>query len=113
MRFQGPRGIRSTAMAEETEEGTCRCWWRRSLRCSHLLPAASRSTPLSAAVGTPSGSWKRQILMAKVFEKSSLPIVFCPSQRNAQWSVEMTDSASVRTAFQSTSQLDLSRTGGE
>jgi hypothetical protein len=48
-----------------------------------------------------------------IFEKSSLPIDFWPSQRNAQWSVEMTESASVRTAFQSTSQFDLSRTGGE
>ena len=38
-----------------------------------------------------------------IFEKSSLPIDFCPSQRNAQWSVEIADSVSVRTAFQSTS----------
>ena len=48
-----------------------------------------------------------------IFEKSSLPRVFCPSKRNAQWSVEIADSASVRTAFQRTSQFDLSRTGGE
>src|SRR5256885_13505774 len=48
-----------------------------------------------------------------IFEKSSLPSVFCPSQLNAQWSVEITDSASVRTAFQRTSQFALSRTGGE
>src|SRR3954468_22846449 len=48
-----------------------------------------------------------------IFEKSSLPSVFWPSQRKAQWSVEMAESASLRTAFQSTSQFDLSRTGGE
>ena len=47
-----------------------------------------------------------------IFEKSSLPIVFCPSQRNAQWSVETTERMSVRTAFQSTSWLALSRGGG-
>ncbi len=46
-----------------------------------------------------------------IFEKSSLPSVFWPSQRNAQWSVEIAESASERTAFQSTSQLDLSRDG--
>ncbi len=38
-----------------------------------------------------------------IFEKSSLPSVFCPSKRKAQWSVEITDRASPRTAFQSTS----------
>src|SRR3954468_8666365 len=48
-----------------------------------------------------------------IFEKSSLPSVFCPSQRNAQWSVEIAESASVRTAFHRYSQFDLSRTGGE
>src|SRR5947208_16708361 len=48
-----------------------------------------------------------------IFEKSSLPSVFWPSKENAQWSVEIADSASVRTAFQRTSQFDLSRTGGE
>ena len=44
--------------------GTCRCWRTRSSRCSPPLPAASRSMPRSAAVGTPSGSWRRPILMA-------------------------------------------------
>ncbi len=48
-----------------------------------------------------------------IFEKSSLPIVFCSPHVNAQWSVEITESESVRTAFQRTSQFDLSRTGGE
>ena len=33
-------------------------------RCSRRLPAAFRSTPRSAAVGTPSGSWRRPTLMA-------------------------------------------------
>src|SRR5213082_3432019 len=32
-----------------------------------------------------------------IFVKSSWPSVFCPSQRNAQWSVEIAESASVRT----------------
>ena len=48
-----------------------------------------------------------------IFEKSSLPIVFWPSSRKAQWSVEIADSTSVRTASQSTGWFDLSRTGGE
>ena len=48
-----------------------------------------------------------------IFVKSSWPSVFCPSQRNAQWSVEIAESASVRTAFHSTSWLEESRAGGE
>ena len=48
-----------------------------------------------------------------IFEKSFLPSVFCPSQVKAQWSVEIAERSSFRTAFQSTSQFDLSRTGGE
>jgi hypothetical protein len=47
-----------------------------------------------------------------IFEKSSLPSVFCPSQRNAQWSVEIAERMSVRTAFQRTSWFALSRGGG-
>src|SRR5213075_1545010 len=47
-----------------------------------------------------------------IFEKSSLPSVFCPSQRKAQWSVEIALRMSVRTAFQSTSWFALSRGGG-
>ena len=47
-----------------------------------------------------------------IFEKSSRPSVFCPSHLNAQWSVEIADSTSVRTAFQSTSWFALSRGGG-
>ena len=42
-----------------------------------------------------------------------MPSVFCPSHVNAQWSVEIAERSSFRTAFQSTSQFDLSRTGGE
>ena len=48
-----------------------------------------------------------------IFEKSSLPIVFWPSQRNAQWSVEIAERTSVRTASQRTSWLAFSRAGGE
>src|SRR2546425_12384788 len=47
-----------------------------------------------------------------IFEKSSRPIVFWPSQRNAQWSVEITLSVSVRTAFQRTSWFSFARGGG-
>ena len=45
-------------MEERWTKGTCRCWWRRSSRCSPLPPAAFTSTPPWAAVGTPSGSWR-------------------------------------------------------
>jgi hypothetical protein len=41
-----------------------------------------------------------------------LPIDFCPSQRKAQWSVEIADSVSVRTAFQRTSWFSFARGGG-
>jgi len=47
-----------------------------------------------------------------IFEKSSRPSVFWPSQRKAQWSVEITLSVSVRTAFQSTSWFAFVRGGG-
>ena len=47
-----------------------------------------------------------------IFEKSSLPSDFWPSQRNAQWSVEIAESMSVRTAFQRYSWFALSRGGG-
>ncbi len=47
-----------------------------------------------------------------ILEKSSRPIVFWPSQRKAQWSVEIAESTSVRTAFQSTSWFALARGGG-
>src|SRR4051794_25408219 len=47
-----------------------------------------------------------------IFEKSSLPNDFWPSQRKAQWSVEIADSVSVRTAFQSTSWFSFARGGG-
>src|SRR5919201_423775 len=46
-----------------------------------------------------------------IFEKSWRPSVFCPSQLNAQWSVEIADSTSVRTAFQSTSWFSFRRAG--
>jgi hypothetical protein len=47
-----------------------------------------------------------------IFEKSSRPSVFWPFQRNAQWSVEITDRTSVRTAFQRTSWFSFARGGG-
>ena len=47
-----------------------------------------------------------------IFEKSSFPIVFWPSQRKAQWSVEIAERTSVRTAFQSTSWFAFGRGGG-
>ena len=47
-----------------------------------------------------------------IFEKSSRPIAFCSDHVNAQWSVEMADSTSMRTAFQSTSWFFFSRGGG-
>ena len=37
-----------------------------------------------------------------IFEKSSFPSDFWSDMRNEQWSVEIADSMSVRTAFQST-----------
>ena len=64
MRFQGPLGIRSTRVEERWRLGTSRCSQTRSCRCSRLPREASTSTPPSAAVGTPSGSWRRPTLMA-------------------------------------------------
>ena len=47
-----------------------------------------------------------------IFEKSSLPRLFCPSQRNAQWSVETTERTSDWTASQRRSWFSLARGGG-
>jgi hypothetical protein len=47
-----------------------------------------------------------------ILEKSSLPSVFWPSQRKAQWSVEITDRMSLRTAAQRTSWFSFARGGG-
>ena len=41
-----------------------------------------------------------------IFEKSSRPSVFWPFQRNEQWSVEIAERTSLRTAFHSTSWFD-------
>ena len=48
-----------------------------------------------------------------IFEKSPFPSAFCSPKVNAQWSVEIAESTSLRTASQSTSWFDASRTGGE